>query len=143
METAWGLVRASCVPYHCAMASKKRRSESVRFGPLERSVMEVLWSVDGALTPAQVQQRLEGSPAYTTVMTVLVRLCSKGAVTRKKVGRAFTYRPVTAEAELDALRLQEVLDGSSDRVATMSRFVEGLGPGEADALRAALEELER
>jgi predicted transcriptional regulator len=104
--------------------------------------MQALWSVDEALTPSQVLERLDGDPAYTTVMTVLVRLVGKGAVTRQKMGRAYAYRPASGEADFAADRLREVLDGSSDRMATMSRFVAGLGKGEADALRAALEELE-
>jgi predicted transcriptional regulator len=111
-------------------------------GPLERSVMQVLWSVEEALTPAQVLAEIDGDPAYTTIMTVLVRLFAKGAVTREKSGRAYAYRSALAEADFAAERLREVLDSSSDRMATMSRFVAGLGKGEADALRAALEGLE-
>lgn len=62
-------------------------------GPLE---MRVLGLLDGAtpLSVQQIQAELEkgGSAlAYTTVMTVLVRLYDKGLLVREKEGRRFLY----------------------------------------------------
>ena len=53
-------------------------------GELERAVMDVLWDQGGWLTPGEVHQRLQDPPAYTTVMTILVRLCGKGRVERHR-----------------------------------------------------------
>jgi predicted transcriptional regulator len=109
-------------------------------GSLETEVMEVLWSTDRACTPAQVRDAMGTDLAYTTVMTILTRLWHKGLATREKRGRAFAYRAASSEADLLARRMREQLARSTDRVSTMLRFVEGLDPGEADQLRALLEE---
>src|SRR5215208_6388826 len=63
-------------------------------GELERAVMDILWDQGGWLTPGEVHQRLQDPPAYTTVMTILVRLCTKGRVERHRDGRAYAYPPV-------------------------------------------------
>ena len=112
-------------------------------GPLESAVLDVLWAADAPMTPGAVQAALGGDHAYTTVMTVLVRLLDKGVVHRTKAGRAYAYLPALSAADLAAGRLHEVLGTSVDPMATMSRFVEGLDRGEADALRRALDELDR
>jgi len=62
-------------------------------GPLEMEAIGVL-SAGGELAVSEIQQTLKNSGhdlAYTTVMTVLVRLHKKGLVTRKKDGRQFLY----------------------------------------------------
>ncbi|APR79257.1 Hypothetical protein A7982_04604 [Minicystis rosea] len=64
-------------------------------GPLEMKVLGLL-DADEPLPVATVQERLARAGdelAYTTVMTVLVRLLEKGLVTRKKQGARFLYAP--------------------------------------------------
>jgi predicted transcriptional regulator len=61
-------------------------------GELEEAVMEVLWSAS-PLAVRDVQRKLRGKPAYTTVMTTLDRLYKKQLLARDKVGLAFVYRP--------------------------------------------------
>ncbi|MFT3770273.1 MAG: BlaI/MecI/CopY family transcriptional regulator [Minicystis sp.] len=64
-------------------------------GPLEMKVLGHLEAGD-PLPVAAVQERLARGGddlAYTTVMTVLVRLYEKGLVTRKKDGARFLYAP--------------------------------------------------
>ncbi|WP_245797649.1 BlaI/MecI/CopY family transcriptional regulator [Mangrovactinospora gilvigrisea] len=82
-------------------------------GALESDVMRVLWTGDTPLTVREVLVRLNaargGEPlAYTTVMTVLVRLAAKGAVERTRRGRGFVYAPLTTDeagiAVADVLR---------------------------------------
>lgn len=62
-------------------------------GPLEMRVLGLLG--EGEPAPVQaLQERLRAAGsdlAYTTVMTVLVRLCDKGLVVRSKDGRRFVY----------------------------------------------------
>ena len=74
-------------------------------GPLERRVMDHLWRTNGA-TVRETREALNGSAAtplaYTTVMTILVRLLGKGYVTRSQEGRQFRYEAAFAEAALDA-----------------------------------------
>ena len=111
-------------------------------GSLESEVLEVLWKSDDPLTPSEVLHRLDTDLAYTTVMTVLGRLWGKGLANRSKTGRAFAYSAVMSEADLSADRMRKVLDASSDRVATMSHFLDGLESVQQRELRRMLEERE-
>jgi len=79
--------------------SKQIHSNSGRatLGPLEAQVMQILWKC-GQGSVREVKQRLPGQSAYTTVMTTLVRLYSKGLLQRREHGRGFIYSPrVSAE----------------------------------------------
>ncbi len=59
--------------------------------PLELQIMQVLWE-EGACTVSDVQPKLKGDLAYTTVQTMLNVLLKKEKVTREPDGRAFRYR---------------------------------------------------
>lgn len=109
-------------------------------GSLESEVLEVLWKSDDPLTPSEVLDRLHTDLAYTTVMTVLGRLWQKGLADRTKTGRAFAYSAVVSEADFSADRMRKALNASSDRVATMSHFVDGLDSSQQDELRRMLED---
>jgi len=112
-------------------------------GQLEAEVLAVLQEAPGPASAAWVQERLGGSLAYTTVVTILTRLLRKGAVTREKAGRSFVWSPAGDEADLAALRMRRVLDAESDRRAVLARFVTKLSPGEEQVLRELLERVER
>jgi predicted transcriptional regulator len=60
------------------------------FGQLESAVMDVVWAQDRPCLVREVRDQLSyGRPlAYTTVMTVLAILHSKGVLHREKYGRA-------------------------------------------------------
>ena len=58
--------------------------------PLELEIMQVLWE-HGASTAAEVQPKLKGDLAYTTVQTMLTVLLKKDKVTRQSEGRAHRY----------------------------------------------------
>ncbi len=109
-------------------------------GELEAKVMDVLWDEGGWLTPSEVHRRLmrRRRLAYTTVMTVLVRLYEKGVVDRKRDGRAYAYHPVLNREEHAAARMGEVLAAAGDRSAALSRFAGSLSPAERAQLRRAL-----
>jgi predicted transcriptional regulator len=74
------------------------------------------------MTPGQVRDALGADWAYTTVMTVLARLCDKGLFTRR-VGRAFACQAVLDEDEVTARQMQRLLDTRGDRAAVLTRFV--------------------
>ena len=61
--------------------------------PLELEIMNILWD-DGPATVSEVQPKLKGDLAYTTVMTRLNVLLRKRKVKRVQEGRAFRYRPI-------------------------------------------------
>ncbi|HWE46124.1 MAG TPA: BlaI/MecI/CopY family transcriptional regulator [Caulobacteraceae bacterium] len=74
------------------MATQPRERASGVLTPLELEIMQVLWD-GGASTVADVQGRLKGELAYTTVQTMLTVLLRKKKVRRTAVGRAFAYEP--------------------------------------------------
>ncbi len=108
-------------------------------GSLESEVLSALWRAGEAQTPGQVQEAIDADLAYTTVMTILARLWTKGLAERVKQGRAYAYSPAMSEADLAASRMRDQLSKSSDRMATISRFVNSLDPAEAKQLRKILE----
>lgn len=96
------------------------------FGTLELRVLEVLWQRG---TEASVRDVLQEFPqsAYTTVMTTMERLHRKGALLRRKGGRAFLYRPAESrealESSLVARAIEPLLNGASAQ-PILSCFVE-------------------
>lgn len=71
---------------------------------LEMECLRVLWNRPGA-SVADVRAGLPRPLAYTTVMTVLDRMCGKGLVKRSKRGRAWSY---SAGLDLDTARAEAV-----------------------------------
>jgi len=111
-------------------------------GELEARVMDVLWGHDDALTPREVHELVTTAKrplAYTTVMTILVRLWDKGMLDREASGRAYAYRPVTGRDEWAAERMHELLDQAADPAAALTHFVRAIDAGEVAQLRHALD----
>jgi predicted transcriptional regulator len=103
--------------------------------------MDILWAADVPMTPRDVHdllRRRRQGVAYTTVMTILVRLWKKRMLTRDEHGRAFAYAPVATREEWTAQRMHEVLHGSGDRAAALTHFVRSIDSREAAQLRRAL-----
>lgn len=115
--------------------------------PLELLCLKALWTLQEA-NVRDVQRILERSRslAYTTVMTLLERLVRKGAVTRRKDGRAFLYSPQVSRDAMRRLAVKEFLDlyfdGSEDdlleflreRQRTNAEPAEGRGDARLDAV---------
>ena len=113
-------------------------------GPLERTVMDVVWdSVDGVTVRDVLEQRNLQDLAYTTVMTILDRLWRKGYVSRRRRGRAYAYRPRISREEHVAGVVSEVLAGAKDRREVLLGFVRGASEEDIVELRRALREIER
>ncbi|WP_155370932.1 BlaI/MecI/CopY family transcriptional regulator [Catellatospora vulcania] len=110
-------------------------------GELEGQVMNVLWATGRAMTPAEVQARLDPAPAYNTVQTILIRLVDKELVRRNRAGRAHAYEPVRSEADAAAAQLRATLSGVGDRQLTLQRFAETLDDAEAQVLRRLLSDM--
>ena len=107
-------------------------------GELEAAVLAVLQGAGAPLSPAEVRERIGGSLAYTTVVTILSRLHVKGVLERHKAGRAYLYSPVADEPGLAARRMARVLDGETDREAVLARFVSVLSDNDEELLRRML-----
>jgi predicted transcriptional regulator len=79
-------------------------------GPLEHSVLDVLWA-RGESNVRDVVHSLSRPLAYTTVMTTLDRLFKKGLLDRRKAERAFVYSPRLSRQQLHHQRAGEFLAG--------------------------------
>jgi len=110
--------------------------ESQKLTPLELEIMQVLWN-SGASTVADVQPKLNGELAYTTVQTMLMVLLRKGKVKRTQEGRAFRYRA--------AVTRERAFGGAlSDMVKRMfGGSSEALLMAMVDTRQISAEELER
>jgi predicted transcriptional regulator len=101
-------------------------------------VLSALWTADRALAPAEVQAALGDGLAYTTVMTILNRLHTKGELTRIADGRTFLYQPAQNTAEFTARRMRGLLEQVDDPAGVLAQFVGTLKPGEEQVLRDLL-----
>jgi predicted transcriptional regulator len=105
--------------------------------------MSVVWIRDDWITPREVTETLSNKWAYTTIMTVLVRLNERGVLERRRNGQAFEYRSVGKREQFYADRIASVLSNSPDLEATLARFVEHLSPAQLDELMSQLDESSR
>ena len=76
--------------------------------PLELEIMQVLWEV-GPCTVAEVQPKLKGELAYTTVQTMLNVLLRKNKVKRVQEGRAYRYRPTVSRERATGSALSDLV----------------------------------
>ncbi len=110
-------------------------------GELEAAVMNLLWDRGGWMTPGEVHAALaDSSLAYTTVMTVLVRLWQKGRLERQRDGRAYAYHPVVTRDQDAAARMEELLARAGNRSAVLGHFLDAIDPADRDQLRRLLKQ---
>ena len=120
---------------------------------LEAAIMDVVWSRQlHAFAVSDVLAVLEKSReiAYTTVMTTVARLHSKGLLARERDGKRYLYSPKLSRSEFLEATAREVLDGAiggPQAIAMLSEKVSEASAGELDALEALIrrrrQELER
>ena len=102
--------------------------------------MERLWSSQRPITAREMMGLLkpDRSLAYTTVMTTLDRLTTKGLLVRRLEGRAHVYEPTGTRAQWAGENMADVLDEVQDRSEALLHFVGHISPSELDSLRQAL-----
>jgi predicted transcriptional regulator len=85
-------------------------------GPLEQEVMEVVWDLEDA-TVRDVYERLAARRkiAYTTVMTTMSRLATKGYLRRDTDALAHRYRPAISRDAYGHSTVASVLGWLMDR----------------------------
>lgn len=132
------------------MAGMNRRKSGAEvlarsFGPLEVQVLETIWRQRRPATVRDLHASFS-QLAYTTLMTTLDRLHSKGVLRRTKRGRAYAYEPCFARAEMElrlaARSVEELLGAAQGRSAVapiLSCFVDAV----SDRDRLLLDDLER
>ena len=76
---------------------------------LESEVMELMWELGESnvrATMDELNRRASKERKYTTVMTILARLDSKGLLTRRREGRSDLYKPLLTREEYLAARAE-------------------------------------
>lgn len=102
-----------------------------RPGELETTILAALGAADAPLTPGEVRDRLSAGGvdlAYTSVMTTLGRMHTKGLLERQARGRAYAYLPAAAAADAAAEQMRALLGAGRARTLVLSRFVSSLAP---------------
>ncbi len=118
-------------------------------GDLEAEVMECVWDM-GPVSVKEVHRCLQERReiAYTTVMTVMSRLASKGHLVYRTEGRAYVYEAARSREDLYAGVVRDFMSGvvaDADR-HVLSNFVDsvaGADPARLDLLAAIIEEKRR
>jgi len=116
------------------------RKKSTTLTDGEHRIMEVLWE-KGSATVAEVAEALQGKDgsAYTTVLTMLRIMHTKGYLACRKDGRAHVYTPKvkreTAARKAVRQLLQKFFAGSPGELVLAFLREEDLSPAELDALK--------
>ncbi|HEX9437219.1 MAG TPA: BlaI/MecI/CopY family transcriptional regulator [Candidatus Limnocylindria bacterium] len=118
-------------------------SDEKFLGPLEAAVMERLWK-RGTATVRDVVEDLGRTRAlaYTTVMTIMTRLHTKGLLERSRDGKTYVYRPACSREEHRERLSRDLVRGLVDEFGevALAQFVAELDGVDA-AHRAALRKL--
>jgi len=129
--------KCTCVDCKCGTTC---RCGVTWIGPLERRVMEILWSDPEAEHSAREVADQLPEYAYTTIGTVLDRLVGKELLNRRMDGRVVKYTTAETRAVHTALLMREVLDATKDPEAALQSFVLNVPEGQIEALRTAIDQ---
>ena len=117
--------------------------------PGELRVMKALWAIEqGSVADVRAELARRGQElAYTTVMTLLGRLATKGAVVVDKDREPFLYRAAHRRESVlrDRLRdfVREVFDGKADSLVLNLVEDESLSREELRAIERKIAEAEK
>lgn len=121
-----------------------RTPRKTQLSDLQLAVMRALW-MRGEATTAEVVADLaaERGLAHTTVATLLTRLEKHGAVAQRRDGRAWIYRALLSEAEVQRSMVAGLVASlfAGDATALVAHLVRAdeVTPGDLAAIRARLE----
>ncbi len=115
--------------------------DELSLGDRELEVMTVLWEIgDGTVT--EVRERLPADLAYTTVLTILRKLETKGLVRHKVEGKAHRYIPRVAQKNARRTVLgrliDKLFDGSPEQLLAHLVDDHDLTPAQVKRMRERL-----
>jgi predicted transcriptional regulator len=115
------------------------------FGELEAVVMDRIWNRDGIATVREIFDELaaEREIAYTTVMSTMDNLHTKGWLAREREGKAYRYWSTLTREQHSAQLMRAALDGGGRSDLVLSHFLEQISSEESARLRDALQRLAR
>lgn len=125
-----------------------KTKKHTKLGDRELDIMQALWTL-GEATVGEVQQQLHESGielAYTTILTMLGRLETKGMVARNDSARAHRYRPLVKEPSAVRSAIKKLAERFfNDSVeALAARLVEQeLSPEQLRRVQAIIDENSR
>jgi len=109
--------------------------------------MDRIWrrGPEASTTVRDVFDELTGEReiAYTTVMSTMDNLHTKGWLARRRDGKAYRYWATLSREQHSARLMREALDGGGRSDLVLSHFIDQISPEESDGLRAALRRLTR
>lgn len=102
--------------------------------------MEAVWRAGHPVAVRDVLDDLsrDRTIAYTTVMTVMDKLHTKGWLSRHRAGRAYLYESTGSRESYTARLMRDALSTSDNRAAAFVHFLSDLTPEESAALTSAL-----
>jgi predicted transcriptional regulator len=108
----------------------------------ELDIMSILWRT-GSATVTEVREQLADELAYTSVLSALQLLETKGYVTHEPEGRAYRYRPLVEPEEAGRSALTRILDkvfnGSAEMLLAQLVEERNLTTEELESMRNLLE----
>ena len=114
------------------------RKKTTTLTNAEHRIMEVIWA-RGSATVADVVEALEGNDAYTTILTLMRILTTKGYLSTRKEGRAHVFTPKvdrdTAARKAVHQLLSKFFSGSPSELVLTFLREEELTPEELDKLK--------
>ena len=117
-------------------------------GETEMEVLQHVWAL-GSAAVGEVHARIleTREVAYTTVMTVMKKLASKGYLTFEKSGNAYIYSAAQPPEEVrrDLLQglMEKVFQGSPGALVQTLVRDESLSPDELASIRSILDAIQR
>ena len=108
---------------------------------LEAEVMDEVWRHQDEVSVRAVMDALNARAkkprAYTTYMTIMARLHSKGLLTRRREGRTDLYQPVNSREEYADLRAQAGVDSPVEQYGevALSHFARQMAQLDPDRRR--------
>ena len=129
------------------MPARRKKNPTPQLHELESEVMDELWSQGEAPVRAVMEalnKRGRSKRAYTTYMTIMVRLHDKGLLDRRREGKTDFYAPKLSREEYMTARARAQVDGLVEEYGEVAlthfaRQVASLDP----ARRRALQRLAR
>lgn len=115
-------------------------------GDRQAEVMRALWKLgEATVDDVRAEQPKRRRSAHNTVQTVLNRLVERGLLSRRRMGRAFVYKPEVGESEYLARSIGERLAGASPgaRREALVNLVGDLDPSEVDEIARRAGQIKR
>jgi predicted transcriptional regulator len=113
------------------------------FGELEAVIMDRLWNREEPTKVREIYDDLVGERdiAYTTVMSTMDNLHTKGWLERERDGKAYRYWATLSREQHSAQLMREALEGGGRPDLVLQHFVEQIDAEESAGLRTALQRL--